>query len=58
MEFDAHVRATLVAYYKAHKLWKDTPPDDKDAKAVAKDLRGAAHSKLLAVGELLAQKPS
>jgi hypothetical protein len=56
MNFDEHARATLIAYYLAHKRWKDTPPQHKTDKGIAKGLRDTAHSKLIGVAELLAQK--
>lgn len=57
MELDPHAKATLIAYYLAHKRWKDTPEQHKTDKKFAKDERAAAHSKLMAVAELLAHKP-
>ena len=57
MEFEEHARATLIAYYEAHRLWKNAPESDKPAKKAAKEARAAAHSKLITAGELLKHKP-
>jgi len=56
MDFDKHTRATLTAYYLAHKCWKGIPPQHKTDKAIAKEMRDAAHSKLMAVAKMVCER--
>jgi hypothetical protein len=56
MVFDEHARATLIAYYAAHRCWKEVPPQHKTDKVTAKALMDSAHSKLIGVAELMATR--
>jgi hypothetical protein len=56
MNFDETARATLIAYFFAHKRWKKTPSQHKTDKGIAKELRDEAHSKVLSMAEVLAHK--